>query len=244
MDDDATLLDLSRRLSTIRDRAAYLVAAERELRGLFDADAVLWTEVDLVACSVTAQRDGCADPALAAGLAVHGTDHPSIRSYVQDPLDLGPRRISDVVSDRVWRQSAVYGDVFRDSGGRFQLSLVVDLVAPVRGNGWTLLRETHDFGEREVERARRLLPVLTSLELMYRRLPRGARSGAEHGLTSREVEVLRLVSTGLTAVAIGHLLGIAPRTVRKHLEHSYVKLDAHDRVSALNLARARGLVPG
>ncbi|MBD8868586.1 response regulator transcription factor [Nocardioides donggukensis] len=243
MDDTRTFLDLSRRLSTRPDRPDFLAAAGRELTALFGADAVLWTEIDFGAGRVEASRDGLVDPLLAVGLARHGRAHPSILSYLAEPSDLRPRRVSDLVPDRVWRSTAVYDEVFRAVGGRFQLSLVVDLVAPVRGNGWTLLRDTGEFSDRELELARRLLPVLTTLELMYRRLPRRP-VGGDGALTRREVEVLRLVSTGLKADVVGRLLGIAPSTVRKHLEHAYEKLQAHDRVSALNRARAYGLVPG
>jgi DNA-binding CsgD family transcriptional regulator len=36
--------------------------------------------------------------------------------------------------------------------------------------------------------------------------------------------------------------GISPTTVRKHLEHIYTKLDAHDRLLAVNRAREFGLL--
>ncbi len=62
------------------------------------------------------------------------------------------------------------------------------------------------------------------------------------GLTDREHQVLCLVAHGDTATRIGHLLRIAPTTVRKHLEHVYTKLDAHDRLLAVQRAQALGLL--
>jgi DNA-binding CsgD family transcriptional regulator len=61
-------------------------------------------------------------------------------------------------------------------------------------------------------------------------------------LTSREIEVLRLAALGMTAQAIARALWISPRTVGKHLENAYAKLDVHDRISALARARRAGLL--
>lgn len=237
-------LELSRRLATLGDRSAFRVEASRALRSAFAADQVLWTSVDLVAPAVDLLRDDAVDSAMARGLTRHAADHPAIRSYVMDPLDRDPRRISDVVDHRTWQRSAAYNEVFRDNGGLFQLSLVVELVPPLRGDGWTLLRESRDFGLADVEQARLLLPLLIAFELMYRRLPAESRVSGEDELTERECQVLRLIATGLTDRAVGRVLEIGPRTVAKHLEHTYQKLGVHDRVSALNRARARGMVPG
>ena len=55
-------------------------------------------------------------------------------------------------------------------------------------------------------------------------------------LTEREREVLSLVALGRTNVAIGHALACSPRTVAKHLEHAYRKLDVTSRVEAVRLA--------
>lgn len=51
-------------------------------------------------------------------------------------------------------------------------------------------------------------------------------------LTSRELEVLALLSTGSTAQAIGDQLGIKGPTVKSHLRHVYQKLGAANRVQA------------
>lgn len=56
-------------------------------------------------------------------------------------------------------------------------------------------------------------------------------------LTKRERQILDLLGTGMTARAIGTVLGISHRTVSKHLEHAYAKTGLHDRL----LASGRGL---
>lgn len=62
------------------------------------------------------------------------------------------------------------------------------------------------------------------------------------GLTSREVEVLRLVAQGLLARTIAARLEVSPRTVHKHLGSAYRKLDAHDRLIAVRRAETLGLL--
>jgi DNA-binding NarL/FixJ family response regulator len=52
-------------------------------------------------------------------------------------------------------------------------------------------------------------------------------------LTERERAVLLLVAQGRTNRAIGHALEVSPRTVAKHLEHVYRKLDVSCRVQAV-----------
>jgi DNA-binding CsgD family transcriptional regulator len=63
-------------------------------------------------------------------------------------------------------------------------------------------------------------------------------------LTSRQQQILELMQGGLTAGAIASRLGISESTVGKHLRDLYARLDAHDRVSAIREARARGLLDG
>src|SRR2546428_624474 len=51
-------------------------------------------------------------------------------------------------------------------------------------------------------------------------------------LTSREHEVLVLVAKGKTNFQIADGLGLSSRTVQKHLEHIYEKLDVRTRTAA------------
>ena len=51
-------------------------------------------------------------------------------------------------------------------------------------------------------------------------------------LTRREREILARVALGETDAEIGALLGIAPATVAKHLEHIYERLGVHTRTAA------------
>ena len=57
-----------------------------------------------------------------------------------------------------------------------------------------------------------------------------------YGLTPREVEVLRLVASGLTDAQVAEELVISPRTVGKHLESIYGKLQLPSRSAATRWA--------
>jgi DNA-binding NarL/FixJ family response regulator len=61
-------------------------------------------------------------------------------------------------------------------------------------------------------------------------------------LTEREVEVLRLVATGLNNRDIATLLFVAESTVKTHVEHIIGKLGVSDRVQAAVWAARTGLV--
>ncbi len=63
------------------------------------------------------------------------------------------------------------------------------------------------------------------------------------GLTAREVDVLRLVSRGLSSKEIAARLVISPKTVRNHIEHIYTKIDVSNRAGAGLFAMQHGLLP-
>jgi LuxR family maltose regulon positive regulatory protein len=61
-------------------------------------------------------------------------------------------------------------------------------------------------------------------------------------LSEREMEVLRLLATGLTNPEIGEQLFIAPSTVRSHVKNIYSKLNVHKRWDAVQRAEELGLL--
>ncbi len=62
------------------------------------------------------------------------------------------------------------------------------------------------------------------------------------GLTPRELEVLRLVSRGLTNVQVARQLIVSPLTVNAHVRSIYNKLDVTSRSAATRLALEHHLV--
>jgi DNA-binding CsgD family transcriptional regulator len=66
--------------------------------------------------------------------------------------------------------------------------------------------------------------------------------GNAGGLTAREVEVLVLVSRGLSKKQIAQALSISAKTVNAHVEHVYAKLGVTSRGAAALFAMRHGLI--
>jgi len=61
-------------------------------------------------------------------------------------------------------------------------------------------------------------------------------------LTRRELEVLRLLTTGVGNSQIAETLGISPITVRNHIEHVLAKLGVHSKLEAVVFAARHRIV--
>jgi DNA-binding NarL/FixJ family response regulator len=61
-------------------------------------------------------------------------------------------------------------------------------------------------------------------------------------LTSREVEVLEQLSTGLPYTSIAENLIVSPSTVRRHIENIYQKLQVHSKTEAIALAKKKRFI--
>jgi len=62
------------------------------------------------------------------------------------------------------------------------------------------------------------------------------------GMTGREVEVLRLLASGMANKQIAYRLKISEKTVRNHISNFYEKLHIYDRSQAVLYAVRKGLV--
>lgn len=83
-----------------------------------------------------------------------------------------------------------------------------------------------------------------SPQVAVRLVERMRAPAAETVLTSREIDVLRLVATGHSNKQIALALGIGESTVKTHLLKVFEKLGVADRTRAVTLAMERGLLPG
>lgn len=84
-------------------------------------------------------------------------------------------------------------------------------------------------------------PGLAALVLgEYRRIGRDEPSVAST-LTERETEILRMVSTGLSARQIAERLVVSHRTVQNHIQNTLHKLQLHNRVELTRWAFEQGL---
>ena len=85
--------------------------------------------------------------------------------------------------------------------------------------------------------------ALISPEMLGRLVGRGGdltRPG--HDLTTREIEVLKLVAEGLSNAAIAKKLGIRLATVRNHVQSLISKLYAHSKLEAVATAVRAGII--
>ena len=76
----------------------------------------------------------------------------------------------------------------------------------------------------------------------FARLPQPSPPKELEDLTSREMEVFRLIARGLSNVEIGEQLFISDTTVKTHVTHVFQKLNLRDRVQAVVLAYQAGIV--
>ena len=69
-----------------------------------------------------------------------------------------------------------------------------------------------------------------------------ARRAACHGLTTRELQVLRLVAAGKTNKAIARELKLSEKTIDRHLSNIFAKLDVPSRAAATAYAYQHQLI--
>lgn len=224
--DAAALVELSRRLLE-PSRDEYVAAAAAQIGRLLPAEDICWVQADWDSGSFVVWRASvqARDPA-AERILPATYENPAIQTYVRAPLDLSPRRLSDLPLHSESEAAALRAS--HEYIGAQQLSMVVNVHSATIGHGWVVTRDGRDFRDDELDDASRILPVLYLLDRYHK--PNLAIAPADDDLTRRERQVVDLLATGLTAAAIGRLLGISPRTVGKHLENAYRKLGTHDRL--------------
>lgn len=93
-----------------------------------------------------------------------------------------------------------------------------------------------------VAEVQRLHPQVTRLLAVYRPTADDADRAATAPLTSRELSIVRLLSTHLTYAEIGERLFVSVNTVKSNLKSIYRKLDVTTRSAAVDRARACGLL--
>jgi LuxR family maltose regulon positive regulatory protein len=126
---------------------------------------------------------------------------------------------------------AASGAAFELARARLELARVLILLgredAAVREVRLALRRLDEIGAAREAARARELLGSLGAPPTARRAAPRGQL------LTPRELEVLRLVSEGLTDGEIAARLVLSKHTVHRHLQNAYARLGCSSRASAV-----------
>ena len=92
----------------------------------------------------------------------------------------------------------------------------------------------NEFAALEFEAARRIFTQLGAAPDLARvqTLSTAPDGGATHGLSARELQVLRLVATGRSNRAIAADLVLAEKTVDRHVTNIFTKLGVSSRTAA------------
>jgi ATP/maltotriose-dependent transcriptional regulator MalT len=155
-------------------------------------------------------------------------------------------RAGDRNAARLHLEDAV--DLFKSSGapfetGRARLELARVMIALDRPDaaGDEARRAIEDLtplgATLELARANAVLENLTSSAAATVPLPDDRK-----GLTPREIEVLRLISAGLSNLAIAERLFISEHTVHRHVANTLTKLNVSSRSAAVAQAGRLGLL--
>jgi len=81
-----------------------------------------------------------------------------------------------------------------------------------------------------------------TLARLWDRLARPSRTPDCGPLTPRELEILRIIATGLSSKGAAEKLGVSPATVRNHVQSILTKLGVHNRLEAVACATRHHLL--
>ena len=190
-------------------------------------------------------------------IALAANDVPAARAAADELAEISSRMNAPLV-DAMWARAegAVLLAEQNARGAlaalRRALTVWSDLVAPYEASRVRVLlalacRELgdHDRADREFAAAREVFehlgaaPSVAQVDALSRKR---ASVGAEGPLTGREVEILRLVASGMTNRAIAAKLRISEKTVARHLSNIFNKLDLPSRSAATAYAYQHKLV--
>ncbi len=166
--------------------------------------------------------------------------HPGVKHLITR-APTNPFAVTDLVSEQEWHNSEL-GALMRPEWGRNH-QLMLPVYAPSgrdRSDVFVLGRLDQRFSAVDRALSCRLMRILTVVVRHRTAVTQQDVTLPIGQLTQREQLVLTLTARGLNACVVGAQLGISPRTVHKHLEHAYRKLDVHDRYQARALVLDRG----
>jgi DNA-binding CsgD family transcriptional regulator len=171
----------------------------------------------------------------------HLGGHPPVEACARGRLVTGDcASTSDLLTQREYRRLPIYADYFRDRGVEDQLVAVVK-ARDLRTVLVVFSRSRRGFGDRDRTVLAMLLPHLRNAVRHRRRLAALTSSVARRPtplgtdmwsrLTERERDIVTCLASGGTDQKIARSLAISPRTVGKHLENVYRKVNVSGRVA-------------
>jgi DNA-binding CsgD family transcriptional regulator len=187
---------------------------------------------------VTVMRPDAAPAGLFERWAALAYENPLVQAIGRDG-DGRARRFSDVCTRAELQATALYREVYVPLGVEFQIAFTLP-ADPGRIVGVALSRADSDFTDDERDLLNLARPYVIQAYRnaidhdRLRAAPAERMRGplTDRGLTGRETDALILVAHGCSARRAAGVLGISERTVQKHLERAYRKLDAAGRDEA------------
>lgn len=181
-------------------------------------------------------------------------DQNPIAAYIARTHDGRATRFSDHVTQAELEAIPLYQLVYKPMRVHHQIAFTI-ASAPDRQLAMVLSRAEPDYSDVERDVLNRVRPLLISAfraAIAHTELRRSLAQLGDRtvfvaalqaaGLTAREAEVVRLVSLGASNRDAAESLGVSDRTIAKHLERAYPKLDVQSRSQAAtrawDLARA------
>ena len=227
-------------LAELDDPAGFADIVLPGLAALVGCDVLTYNEIG-PAPGQTRYADypaGALDPATQPVFAAHVHEHPLVNHYRATGSG-EPVMISDFLTQQRFHRLGLYAEFFRAIPVEHQMA--VSLPGPDREViGVALSRGRRDFDDNERAVLSVLRAPLIAALLRARRRQQAAgmltamTCSRLADLTDREIQILRLVAEGHTNTSIAHALEVSPRTVAKHLEHIYRKLQVSSRAAAVS----------
>jgi ATP/maltotriose-dependent transcriptional regulator MalT len=174
-----------------------------------------------------AQTDALrASASLAAGLVAAGSGDPSsARRHLEDAVDLFRGAPFEMARVRV-SLARVLAELGRTESAVAEAARAIEELTALNA-------------DLELSRARDVLRRATASQPLPAATERTRERG---GLSARELEVLRLISTGLSNQAIAERLFISEHTVHRHVANTLTKLNVSSRSAAVASAARLGLL--
>lgn len=164
--------------------------------------------------------------------------HPTV-VYVNNGGTESVVKITDVITQRQFRKTALYNELFRTADAEYQIAALVPIEGGVAG---LAINRDIDFVEEERVMLQYLRPHIArahALSDMYAAanacpVPVGdCRPWAKkRGLTPREMEILHWIAEGKRDKEIAEILGLSWRTVKTHAVRIFQKLGVETRTAA------------
>ncbi len=243
------VLDATARVVEFHDLAEFRTGVTALARELVPCESASYNELKPGAgASVVADPDEWLTERTVELFARLAGENPLIAHYMRTG-DGRPARFSDFITRRRLHRLTLYDELYRHIGVEHQIAFVLPS-PPGEIIGIALNRQRRDFTGTEAAMLELLRgPLRACYERLVEReqligmLSAGgdvdlASRASALGLSERQVEVMSGVLAGASNAQVGLSLGISRRTVEKHLQNIYARLDVTSRTQAIARVRS------